>query len=103
MPATLIAMLGDDEAAAHIRSYLTDYGVELIASPSALGTSRAVSTRSSSGEPVYEFNAAAKARGIDFDDVVREAITDAEIVAVSCYPFDDSEQTCASPLELVQD
>lgn len=93
VPTTLIAMLGDDEAAAHIRSYLADYGVHLIATPSALGTSRAVSTRSASGEPVYEFNAAAKARGLVFGDDVRTAIADAAIVAVSCYPFDNIEQT----------
>ncbi len=93
VPTTLIAMLGDDEAAQHIRTYLADYGVELIATPSALGSSRAVSTRSPSGEPVYEFNAAAKARSLVFGDDVRRAIADAAIVAVSCYPFDNTEQT----------
>jgi fructokinase len=93
VPTTLIAMLGDDEAAAHIRAYLSDYGVELLASPSPLGSSRAVSTRSSSGEPVYEFNAAAKARGIQFDETITAAIKGAQIVAVSCYPFDNAEQT----------
>lgn len=93
VPTTLIAMLGDDEAAAHIRAYLADFGVDLIATPSALGTSRAVSTRSASGEPVYEFNAAAKARAIVFGDDVRAAIADAAIVVVSCFPFDNAEQT----------
>ena len=93
VPTTLIAMLGEDEAADHIRAYLADYGVDLIASPSELGSSRAVSTRSASGEPVYEFNAAARARGIRFDDHVRTAIASARIVAVSCYPFDNVEQT----------
>ena len=93
VPTTLIAMLGDDEAGAHIRAYLTDYGVELIASPSALGSSRAVSTRSSSGEPVYVFNAAAQARSIDFGVEIRAAIADADVVVVSCYPFDNTEQT----------
>ncbi|SFS15582.1 fructokinase [Microbacterium sp. cf046] len=93
VPTTLIAMVGDDEAGAHIRSYLADYGVDLIATPSALGSSRAVSTRSAAGEPVYEFNAAAQARGIVFGDDVRDAIADADIVAVSCYPFDNAEQT----------
>lgn len=95
VPTTLIAMLGEDEAAHHIRAYLSDYGVELIASPSALGTSRAVSTRSPSGEPAYEFNAAAQARSIRFDDAIRAAISAAEVIAVSCYPFDDEEQTRA--------
>ena len=93
VPTTLIAMLGEDEAADHIRAYLADYGVDLIASPSELGSSRAVSTRSASGDPVYEFNAAAQARGIRYDDHVRAAIASAHIVAVSCYPFDNVEQT----------
>jgi fructokinase len=93
VPTTLIAMVGDDESGAHIRSYLADYGVELIDSPSSLGSSRAVSTRSSSGEPVYEFNEAARARALAFDDRTRQAISDAALVAVSCYPFDNPEQT----------
>jgi fructokinase len=86
-------MLGDDEAGEHIRAYLTDFGVQLIATPSALGSSRAVSTRSAAGEPVYEFNAAAKARALVFGDDVRGAIADAAIVAISCYPFDKIVQT----------
>jgi fructokinase len=93
VPTTLIAMIGDDESGAHIRSYLADYGVELVASPSAFGSSRAVSTRSSSGEPVYEFNEAARARSLSFDDRTRQAMADAALVAVSCYPFDNAEQS----------
>jgi len=93
VPTTLIAMVGDDEAGAHIRAYLADYGVGLISSPSSLGSSRAVSTRSAGGEPVYEFNAAAQARAIDFGAEIRSAIADADIVAVSCYPFDNVAQT----------
>jgi len=93
IPATLIAMVGDDEAGSHIRTYLADYGVELIASPSPFGSSRAVSTRSASGEPVYEFNRAAQNRALTFGVAERSAIADAEIVVVSCYPFDNAEQT----------
>lgn len=93
VPATLIAMVGDDEAGAHMRSYLADYGVQLIASPSAHGSSRAVSTRSPAGEPVYEFNTAAQERAITFGAEERAAIADAAIVAVSCFPFDDAAQT----------
>ncbi len=93
VPATLIAMVGDDEAGSRIRSFLGDFGVELIATPSALGSSRAVSTRSASGEPHYEFNDAARARRIRFGAVEREAIAGAAIVAVSCFPFDDVAQT----------
>lgn len=92
---TLIAMVGDDEAGAHIRAYLDDYGVELLASPSPLGSARAVSTRSPSGEPVYEFNDAAQARVVAFDDAQRAAISDAATVAVSSFPFDDATQTAA--------
>ncbi|GAA1997339.1 PfkB family carbohydrate kinase [Microbacterium pumilum] len=93
IPATLIAMVGDDAAGSHIRSYLEDFGVELIATPSALGSSRAVSTRSGSGEPVYVFNDAAKGRRIQFGDAELAAITDADMVVVSCFPFDDEAQT----------
>ena len=92
--ATLIAMLGDDEPATRIRSYLRDYGVHLIESPSELGTSRAVSDRTD-GEPRYEFNEAAKRRRIRFDDATRAAIDEADLVVVSCFPFDDAEQAAA--------
>ena len=91
---TLVAMLGDDEPAERIRAYLRDYGVRLVESPSAHGTSRAVSDRTD-GEPRYEFNEAAKRRGIRFDDATRGALDDADLVVVSCYPFDDGEQYAA--------
>lgn len=93
--ATLVAMVGDDEAGEHIRTYLSDHGVELLATPSSRGSSRAVSTRSGGGEPTYEFNDAAWNRGIRFGDAERTAMADAAMVAVSCYPFDDVEQTQA--------
>ncbi len=92
VPATLVAMVGDDDAGAHIRAYLTDYGVELIATPGELGTSRAVSTRSGAGEPEYVFNDASQRRRIRFGDREREAMTDAALVVVSCFAFDDREQ-----------
>ena len=93
VPATLIAMVGDDEPGSRIRTYLADYGVELIATPSLLGSSRAVSTRTGGGEPEYVFNDAAKARRIRFGDQERAAIAAAPLVAISCFPFDDAEQT----------
>jgi fructokinase len=88
---TLIAMLGDDDAATHIRSYLRDYGVRLVESPSVHGTSRAISDRTD-GEPRYEFNEAAKQRGIRFDATTRAALDEADLVVVSCFPFDFAEQ-----------
>ena len=93
--ATLIAMVGDDEAGSHIRAYLADYGVDLIASPSVRGSARAVSTRGAAGEPMYEFNDAARARSIRFGEAERAAMADAAMVAVSSFPFDDGAQASA--------
>lgn len=91
--ASLIAMVGDDEAGEQIRRYLDEYDVELLASPSEHGTSRAVSTRSAGGEPEYVFNEAAQNRRVSYGDVERAAIAAAPMVVVSCFPFDDREQT----------
>ncbi len=93
VPSTLLAMVGDDEPGERIRTYLDDFGVELIATSSPLGSSRAVSVRSAGGEPTYEFNAAAQARRIRFGDAERTAIADASVTVISCFPFDDAEQT----------
>lgn len=88
VPTTLIAMVGDDVAGAHIREYLADHGVRLIASTAPHGSSRAVVTRSANGEPSYVFNRAAQERTIRYADDASAAIADATIVAVSCFPFD---------------
>ncbi len=93
VPATLIAMVGEDEAGDRIRAYLGDFGVELLASPAPHGSSRAVSTRSAGGEPEYAFNEAAWNRRIRFGEAERAAIADAAMVVVSCFPFDDAAQT----------
>lgn len=93
VPASLIAMVGDDDAGEQIRRYLAEYDVELLASPSAHGTSRAVSTRSPGGEPEYVFNDAAQNRRVTYGDAERAAIAAAPMVVVSCFPFDDREQT----------
>lgn len=85
---TLIAMVGDDEAGAHIREYLSDHGVSLISSPAPLGSSRATVRRAVNGEPEYVFNAAARERSIRYSDEARDAIADAGLVAISCFPFD---------------
>lgn len=85
---TLIAMVGDDEAGAHIREYLGDHGVRLIASEAPHGSSRAVVQRASNGEPQYVFNEAAQKRSIRYSDEARQAISDAALVAISCFPFD---------------
>ena len=92
VPTTLIAMVGDDADGASIRSFLDLHGVDLIATPGALGSSRAVSDRTD-GEPRYSFNEAAQKRRIVFGDEERLAIADAPLVVVSCFPFDDDEQS----------
>lgn len=95
VPASLIAMVGDDAAGEQIRAYLVEHDVELLASPSEHGSSRAVSTRSAGGEPEYVFNDAAQNRRVRYGDAERAALADAAMVVVSCFPFDDAEQTDA--------
>ena len=90
---TLIAMIGDDEAGGRIRSYLADYGVAVLATRSRHGSSRAVSIRSAGGEPQYQFNHAASERWIEFGEAERQAMAQAAVVAVSCFPFDKTTQT----------
>lgn len=85
---TLIAMVGDDEAGAHIREYLSDHGVRLISSEAPRGSSRAIVQRAANGEPQYVFNEAAQKRSIRYTDEARRAIADAGLVAISCFPFD---------------
>ncbi|MBT2473026.1 hypothetical protein J7E68_00095 [Microbacterium sp. ISL-103] len=85
---TLIAMVGDDEAGAHIREYLADHDVRLIASPAPLGSSRAIVQRGADGEPVYVFNEAAQQRSVRYSEEALSAISAAGLVAVSCFPFD---------------
>ena len=92
---TLIAMVGNDEPGAHIREYLSDHGVTLIETPAPHGSSRAIVTRSASGEPEYVFNEAARGRSIRYSDSAVAAIRDAAVVAVSCFPFDDPDETDA--------
>ena len=88
VPTTLIAMVGDDEAGAHIREYLVDHDVSLIASEAPLGSSRAIVQRGADGEPVYVFNEAAQQRSIRYSAEAARAMADAGLVAVSCFPFD---------------
>ncbi|HWV49069.1 MAG TPA: PfkB family carbohydrate kinase, partial [Microbacterium sp.] len=85
---SLIAMVGDDEAGAHIREYLHDHDVRLIATPAPNGSSRAIVTRSAAGEPSYVFNRAAQERTIRYVSAAREAIAQASLVVISCFPFD---------------
>jgi len=88
VPTTLIAMVGDDEPGDHIREYLADHDVALIGSVAPHGSSRAIVTRSASGEPAYVFNEAAQRRSIRYGDEAAAAIASADVVAISCFPFD---------------
>lgn len=89
IPTTLIAMVGDDEAGAHIREYLSDHGVSLVGSAAPHGSSRAIVQRDAHGEPTYVFNEAAQRRSIHYGDEARQAIADADLTVISCFPFDD--------------
>jgi fructokinase len=95
IPTSLIAMVGEDAAGEQIRAYLAEHDVVLLPSPSEHGSSRAVSTRSAGGEPEYVFNKAAQNRRVRYGDAERAALADAPMVVVSCFPFDDAEQTDA--------
>ncbi|MDE0546127.1 PfkB family carbohydrate kinase [Microbacterium sp. C7(2022)] len=96
VPAALVAMVGDDEAGEHIRTYVADHGVELIATEAPHGSARAVSTRNADGEPEYEFNEASQKRHIGFDSAaVTDALAEAPLVAVSCMALDDLDQVRA--------
>lgn len=85
---TLIAMVGEDEAGVHIREYLRDHAVRLIESAAPHGSSRAVVRRAENGEPEYVFNEAARQRSIRYSADARAAIAAADLVVISCFPFD---------------
>ncbi|MFT4157924.1 MAG: PfkB family carbohydrate kinase [Microbacterium sp.] len=95
VPTTLIAMIGDDEAGATIREYLAVHDVSVVGSEGTRGSSRAIVTWSDSGEPQYEFNEAAQRRSIRYSDDARKAIADANLVVVSCFPFDVPDEVDA--------
>jgi sugar/nucleoside kinase (ribokinase family) len=92
IPATLLAMVGDDTDGERIRAFLAENGVALVATIGPSGSSRAVSDRVN-GEPVYIFNAAAKSRRIQFGPAEQAALDAAQLVVVSSFPFDDPEQS----------
>lgn len=91
VPSTLIAMIGDDVDGALIRGHLADHGVALLPTITPHGTGIARSERVD-GEPHYTFSHSMVHRTIDFDDAQRAALADADLVAVSGYPFDDTDQ-----------
>ena len=90
----LIAMIGDDADGVTIRSFLDEHDVQLIPTIGPFGSSRGVSSRVN-GEPVYVFNLAAQNRRVAIDAAQAAALGDAALVVVSCFPFDDVEQTDA--------
>ena len=94
VPSTLIAMYSDDADGQVLTRHLAEHGVTAIASPSHLGTGRAISDRTS-GEPTYSFNSASVARSLAFTTPVLDAIGAADLVAISGFPFDDEEQFAA--------
>jgi len=91
VPAQLVAMYSDDVDGRFLSAHLRSYGVDEFASPSSLGTGRAISDRSD-GEPRYSFSDAARARHITFTPEMRAAIAAADLVAISGFPFDNQDQ-----------
>lgn len=91
VPASLIAMIGDDVDGALIRGHLADFGVELLPTLTPRGTGIARSERVD-GEPRYSFSESMTHRALAFDDAQRAAIAHADIIAISGFPFDVPEQ-----------
>lgn len=91
VPTRLVAMYSDDADGRVLAAHLAHHGVDAVASPSALGTGRAVSDRSK-GEPRYHFSPAAIARTLTFTPEMQTAIADASLVAISGFPLDDQTQ-----------
>jgi fructokinase len=91
VPTTLIAMIGDDGDGRTLLDYAESFGIEVLASPSILGTGRAVSDRTE-GEPTYFFSDAALARSLKLGPQEQAAIDAASVVAVSGFPFDDFDE-----------
>jgi fructokinase len=89
--ATLVAVIGDDPDGRTIREFLDGHNVRLLATITDLGTSRAVSKRIN-GEPSYSFNAAAVRREIHLGGAERDALSTADMVVVSSFPFDNPNQ-----------
>lgn len=87
VPASLVAMIGDDVDGALLRGHLADFGVELLPTITPLGTGVARSERVD-GDIRHSFSESLVGRRLDFDAAQRAAIAEADIVAVSGFPFD---------------
>jgi fructokinase len=90
--STLVAMIGADDDGTAIQAFLGSHDVRLIPTMGSRGSSRAISSRVR-GEPNYEFNEAARSRRIEFGSASAAALSEANFVVVSGFPFDDSEQS----------
>ncbi len=89
VPSILLAAVGRDDAGERIRAHLELHGVELMMTPSRMGTGRTVS----GGGPSHEFDDAARARCIRLDEQARSALEAAPLTVISGFPFDRTTQT----------
>lgn len=92
--AALVGMVGDDPDGVVLARHAADHRVSLLRSAAPLGTGRAISDRTA-GEPEYMFNAASRARTIEFSPEVIRVMDAAALVVVSGFPFDDTDQVDA--------
>lgn len=90
-PSVLVGMIGDDDDGRIIRDYLHGWGVRFAPTLGPHGTGRAISDRRG-GEPSYRFNRASIERGIRIDDALVELVSDAALIAISGFPFDNTGQ-----------
>ncbi|MCR8671304.1 PfkB family carbohydrate kinase [Agrococcus sp. HG114] len=90
VPATLVAMVGDDDAGRLVRAHCERFGVGLAASPAPRGT--AVATAVRDGDTMrYEFNAAGRSRFVDLA-AAEPLLAAAPLVVVSCLALEHERQ-----------
>ncbi|GAA3610762.1 PfkB family carbohydrate kinase [Agrococcus terreus] len=90
VPATLVAMVGDDEPGAAVREHCAAHGVELVATPAPNGTAVATAERVG-GTMRYRFNRAGVERFVDLAPVA-DRLAAAPLVVVSCLALEHEAQ-----------
>lgn len=83
MPASLVAMVGDDAPGRAVRAHVERHGVELLATPAPHGTAVATAVRDG-GTMRYDFNRAGLERLVDLGGL-EERMRQAPLVVASCF------------------
>ena len=90
VPASLVAMVADDDAGRLVAGHCTTHGVELLPTPAPLGTAVATAVRTG-GTMRYEFNRAGLERFVDLG-AVGSMLAAAPLVVASCFAGERDDQ-----------